>query len=357
VKTFILFFSFLFLSSAFASTKAQWKAGLYGRSTDDKFSSSKTVGAFALAKIDHQISDSLEAFFLGGIALETGSSSALFTNEFEPKSHFLLTEASISWNPWNPLSFRLGALDQSHHNSEILMAGGTFPALMGALNFENESWLMHFDAQGAILTGRTFSTRATGKENTPTLATQKIEAGYSRDGTQFLLRGAHFEFRNLTRGMAQDSRFYGNTISGIANASIFVYNYQGFEAGPEISIPLSKSFALDFGGSRVLNTKGPKGNNVGIHGFSEIRYESKEFSLAPRVEIYKNETDSVPAYFSSSEFGHNNRKGIGAAIKLSLPSVEIEVRARRSKLIEASTFQKDRFEYLELSVELPYAGF
>jgi hypothetical protein len=357
VKTFILLLSLLIIPPAFSATKAEWKAGLYGRSTDDKFSSSKTVGTFALARIDHDISDSLQAFFLGGVALETGSSSALFTDEFEPKSHFLLTEASLNWNPWTPLDLRMGALDQSHHNSEILMAGGTFPAAIGTLNFENEGWLIHLDAQGAILTSRTFSTRATGKENTPSLATQKVEAGYSSKNAHFLLRGTHFEYRNLTRGMAQDSRFYGNTISGIGNASNFVYNYQGFEGGPEIRIPFSKNLFLDFGGSRVLNTKGPKGNNVGIHGFSEIRYESKEFSLAPKIEIYKNENDSVPAYFSSSEFGHNNRKGIGASVRLILPSVEIELKARRSKLIEPRTFQKDRFEYLELSVELPYAGF
>jgi len=349
-------FSLVLGPLAQAATRAEWKAGLYGRSTDDRFSSSKTVGTLALLKVDHEISESLKAFFLGGVALETGSSSALFTDEFEPKSHFILGEASLQWKP-NAFSAKFGALDQSHHESPLLLAGGTFPAALAALDLQQQGWIFHLDAQGAILTSRTFSTRATGKENTPTLATQKAVAGYKTDKTSILLRATHFEFRNLTRGMAQDSRFYGNTVSGIGNASQFVYNFQGFEFGPTLSIPLFSSLQWTLGGSRVHNNKGPVENNQGLYGFTELEYQQTTFSVAPKIEWYRNKTDSVPGYFSEAEFGHNNRKGLGAGLRIELPKLQIELKARRSNLIQPRTFQKDRFDYFELRLELPYAGF
>ncbi len=355
-KSFLAVFCLFFSLNGLAATEAQWKAGLTGRSTDDRFSSSKTASAFGILKVDHSLSDSLQAFFLGGFSLETGSSSALFTNEFEPKSSFFLGEASLAWTP-DPLLLKVGALDQSHHNSPILMAGGTFPAIFAGANFDSNGYVLALDAQGAVLTSRTFSTRATGKENTPTLATQKIRAGYEKDDLALFLRASHFQFRNLTRGMAQDSRFYGNTVSGVGNASQFVYQFQGFEFGPELQIPLTPQFQWNFGGSRVQNSKGPKDNNRGLYGFTELEFRTKEFSLAPKFEWYRNETDSVPGYFSDAEFGHNNRRGVGAGVRLEFPQIEIALKARRSKLLQPRTFQKDRFDFIELSVELPYAGF
>lgn len=356
----LLVFSLVPLTSL-AQTKAEWKAGIYGRSTDDTLSSSRTVGVAGFVHLQHLLTDDLEARFLGGLVLETGSSSSLFTNEFEPKTRIALQEASLRWRIFQPVKLIAGAIDQRHHSSPLLIDGGTFPAGMVSFDPDFGNWLLHADGQAAIPTSRSLSTRSTGKEDTPTLFTQKIVGGWLDRATRAraLFRATHFQFNNLTRGMAQDSRFYGNEVVGVGAASRFFYQYEGFEAGPDLVLPLGDRFFLGAGGSYIQNTKGPSGRNQGLYGYADLTFRSDGFSLRPRFEWYRNESDSSPAFYSSAEFGHNNRKGMGAGLQLSLPKarLEIELKARRGKLIEPRTFQRNQFDYLELSVELPYAGF
>jgi len=348
-------------SAAIGKSIAQWKAAIYGRSTDDSLSSSRTVGLAGFVRANHEFSESLDARILGGILLETGSSSALFTNEFEPRSRIVLQEASLRWRIIRSLSLRLGAIDQHHHQSPLLIDSGTFPAAMLALDHRYKNWFFHLDTQGAIPTSRTLSTRATGKENTPLLFTQKAIAGWDDKSSGFRaqLRATHFQFRDLTRGMARDSRFYGNEIAGIGAASRFVYKYEGFEAGPDLVVPLGSRLTWRLGGSFLQNGQGPRGHDRGIYGYTDATFKADSFSLMPRLEWYRNESDSAPAFYSSASFGHNNRTGIGGALRLALPKagLEIEAKMKRSGLIEPRTFQRDRFNYFELTVEIPYAGF
>jgi hypothetical protein len=356
------FLAALLLSSpAWAQTKAEWKASIYGRSADDTLSSSRTVGVGLFAYLRHRFTEGLEAKVLGGALLETGSSSSLFTDEFEPKSRLFLQEASLRWQPFQPLLLIGGALDQRHHSSPLFIDGGTFPAAMLSLDPDFGHWIAHFDAQAAIPTSRTLSTRTTtGKENTPALFTEKAVVGWNeKGGARALFRVTHFQFQNLTHGMAQDSRFYGNQIAGIGAASVFIYQYEGFEAGPDFLLPLGDRFSAGLGGSFLNNSKAPSNRNQGLYAYADLTYRGEKFSLRPRIEWFRNEADSAPAFYSSPEFGHNNRRGYGAALRFEMPEakLEVEMKARRGELIEPQTFQKNQFNYLELTVGIPYADF
>ncbi|RYZ94887.1 MAG: hypothetical protein EOP11_25745, partial [Proteobacteria bacterium] len=124
------FFAGLAPAFSFAAQPAQWKVALYGRSTDDSLSSSKTVGVAGIVHLTHELSSNLQARFFGGVLLETGSSSALFTNEFEPRSRLLMQEASLRWSFLKSFSLVGGVLDQRHHGSPLLVESGSFPAAM-----------------------------------------------------------------------------------------------------------------------------------------------------------------------------------------------------------------------------------
>lgn len=344
-----------------ARTEAQWKAALVGRSTDDTLSSSKTVGVAGIVHVRHFFSDALQARFLGGVLLETGSASALFTNEFEPRSRFLLQEASLRWQPFTPFSLVAGALDQRHHGSPLLVDGGTFPAAMAAFDFVPGNWIIHLDAQAALPTSRSFSTRSTGKDSTPYLLTQKLVVGWEDQATGFksLFRANHFTFGGLTHGMAQDSRYYGNTIGGSGASARYLYDYSGFEAGPDFTVAVGGPLSWGLGASYLQNTRGPRKNDEGGYIYTNLNYQGTRFSLKPGFEWYLNEADASPGFFSSAEYGHNNRKGLGASVRLELKDLglDFELKGRRSRLIEPRAFQKDRFDYLELTVGIPYADF
>jgi hypothetical protein len=357
--SFLFLISLFSLASAHANTRKEWKLGLYGRSTDDTLSSSRMVGPYALMRLQHKFTPDFEANLEGGLRVEVGSSSSLFTNEFEPKSKFLLSEASFTWRMLGPFSIRAGALNQAHHESPLLVDGGTFPAAIAALDFRGTAWHFHLDGQAAIPTSQNLSSKSVGKEPTANLLTQKAILGYDDQEWMFKLRASHFEFRNLTRGIAQDSRFYGNTVLGITNSARFFYDYEGYEAGGDIRIPLESQLSWTLGSSLVLNRRGPKNADEGRYFYSKFTWQDDDIKITPSVEWYRNEADSAPAFYTSSEYGHNNRRGLGAGLKLELLTLgfNIDLSYRRSKLIQPQTFQRDRFTFWQLSFEIPYEKF
>jgi hypothetical protein len=345
---------------AAGAASVRWSANLYGRSTDDSLSSSKTVGAAFGLDIEKHLSEDFFTHFRGGLALETGSSSALFTDEFRPDSKLGLSDARLRWKVYGPVSLTVGALDQQHLSSPLLVSSGTFPAALASLRFAPGAWYVEGIGQAAIPSGSGFTTKNTGKEATPLLYSQTALLGWRRNADYFgELRATHFDFRNLTRGMAQDSRFYGNTVTGISTSSSFVYRYEGYELGASGSLPLASKFALVGGGSFVRNSGAPASINTGRYAYAGFSLIGPGFRLRPVGEWYENEEDSAPAFYSSSEFGHNNRRGIGGSLKLFLakPNIEIELKARKSDLIRPQAFQRNNFRYYLLSIGLPYASF
>lgn len=360
---FFVFTTFLLLAApaAFAKNVAQWKVGLYGRSTDDSLSNSRTVGVAGIVNLNRDLTPTFQARFLGGVLLETGASSALFTNEFEPRSRLLMQEASLRWNFLPPLSVVGGVLDQRHHGSPLLVDGGSFPAAMIAYDNGPGGFIFHADAQGAIPVSRSFSTRSTGKDTTPLLLTQKMIVGYEDRvlGYKSLLRLNHFQFSGLTHGLAQDSRFYGNSIAGPGPAATFLYRYEGLEGGPDFIFHFRGPLVWTISGSYLQNVKGPRANDEGLYAATSLGYIGTSFAIKPGVQFYRNQADAAPGFFTSPEFGHNNRRGLGASVRLELrnPGVQLEFKARRSRLIQPRAFQRDQFDYYELSLELPYANF
>jgi len=350
----------LLSAGASAADIAQWKLGLYGRSTDDSLSSSRIVGLAGLVNLSKDFSPTLQARFLGGVLLETGASSALFTNEFEPRTRIAMQEASVRWSFLEAMSLKGGVIDQRHHGSPLLVDGGSFPAIMLAYDNAPGGFVFHADAQSAIPVTRTFSTRPTGKDSTPVLLTQKITAGFEHpSGAKALARVTHYQFRGLTHGLAQEGRFYGNSIAGAGAAARYLYNYEGFEAGPDFVARLTGRLTWNLGLSYLQNTRGPRSRDEGLYGYSNFVYRTRAFAVKPGVQWYRNQGDTAPGTFTSSEFGHNNRTGLGASVRLELrqAGVDIEFQARRSRLIEPVLYQRDRFDYFLLSVELPYANF
>lgn len=355
----LLFLALAAPALAAEGDKLQWSAGLRGRSTDDSLSTAKVASFRAWFLGEKKISDTLRGNALVLLKLESGSSQSLFTNEFEPRSGVILAHGSLDWAPADIFLLRAGALQQDF-DSPLFVTESTFPAAQEVLKFgDPKATRLAIEAQQAMPTSTTLSKRAVGKEPTPTLYTGTLRGAYSwAPGSEFGVRGTYFQFNNLTRGVAQDSRFYGSTITGIATASQFVFKYRGLELGGQLKQAFGNGFSLQVGGSYLNNNEAPSGFNKGAYGFAELVHETKTLRLAPRVEYYRNESDSAPAFYTAKEFGHNNRRGFGGAFELGFPGkFTLVARYARSRLIEPRAFQRDNFTFIELTLETAYAGF
>ncbi len=356
---FFLMFSMLSVTSAKAA-EFNWRATLAGQSMDDALSEAKIVSLRGDVRMRHKFKAPLLVHIEAGVFLETGSTQALFTDEFNPEQNLTFLEAKIIWKPFSIFGVQAGAINQSHHGSLLFINNIAFPAVMEFLEWEYSNWRLNINSQQAIATSTSFSTRAVGKESTPYLLTSALKVGFN-DPNRFTFdaRGTYFQFRNLTRGIAHDSRFYGNTVVGIGpEGAHFFHNYEGFEAGADVNYNLHKNWRVLAGSSYIYNQKGPGGGNVGTYYFGGFSYIQPDLQITPQFGFFNNESDSSVAYYTSRRFGHNNREGIVAGLEVKLPNDKISIDGQyiKANLINASPIQADR-TYYELRVVTDYLSF
>lgn len=347
------------LFAADETTKA-WKSGLYGRSTDDTLSSSTIAGLALGFKLNHSMGESILMNAKVGANLESGSSNSLFTDEFAPTNAIYLQNASIAWTIAKPAQLIFGALEQSQQESPLVTAGGTFPAAREILQEQWKQLKTELSAQQAIPTSQRLTSKTVGKAPTPSFFTEKALLQFQTTNDALAnIYVSHFSFRNLTNGIAQDSRFYGNSVSGVLSGAQFIYAYHGWEYGTSITHPLSEKVNFSIGASLVKNMGAPDGQNQGTYYFASMDHHSESYTWTPRLEFYRNEADASPAFYTSKEYGHNNRRGYGGSLSVSLLKSKLDIRARymNAKLITPQTFQRDKFQFMEIDLETPYAIF
>lgn len=337
-----------------------WRAVLAGQFMDDALSEAKIVSLRGDVRMKHQFKAPILVHIEAGVLLETGSTQTLFTDEFDPERTLTLYEAKVLWKPFSIFGVQTGAINQNHHGSQLFINDIAFPAIMEFFDWKYNNWKFNINSQQAIATSTSFSTRAIGKESTPYLLTGAVKIGFNdRKSFAFNLRGTYFQFKNLTRGIAHDSRFYGNTVVGIGpEGARFFHSYEGIEAGANISYNLHKNWRLLAGNSYIRNQKGPSGGNIGTYFFGGFSYIQDSYRITPRFGFFNNESDSSVAYYTSKRFGHNNRKGFAAGLEVKLPNDKISIEGQyvQADLINASPIQADRTFY-ELRIATDYLSF
>src|SRR3989344_2827983 len=135
-------FALFYGASAVARPNLTWNMGLYGHSVEDDLSQSKVVGSSGTLRFQHNYSSTIQANIEPSLKLETGTSQALFTDEFRPRQQIFLNEGSIAWNPFSPFYLTVGALSQNQFKNPLLIDGGTFPAAAEKFRFVNENFLL-----------------------------------------------------------------------------------------------------------------------------------------------------------------------------------------------------------------------
>lgn len=356
----VLFLTFSFSPSAAEAADFKWRAILAGQFMDDALSEAKLVSLRGEVKMTHKFKAPITVRLLTGVLLETGSTQALFTDEFVPETTLTLREATLTWKPFSFFGVRAGGIDQSHHGSFLLLNEIAFPAIMEFFEWKYNNWNFHINSQQAIATSTSFSTRAVGKEDTPYLLTGSLRIGYN-DKKAFAInvRGTYFQFKNLTRGIAHDSRFYGNTVVGVGpEGAQFFHQYQGFETGANLTYRFHKNWRVLLGNSFLHNQKGPSGGNRGTYLFGGFSYMNPDLQITPRFGVFENDSDSSVAYYSSKRLGHNNRKGIVGGLEVKLPTDHLAIDAQyvTANLINASPIQADR-TYYEIRISTDYLSF
>lgn len=305
-------------------------ASLEALSVDDLQTEARVVSFSMFADVKQTVLPNLEASIIAGGVLETGSNESLFVDEFKPRQDLVLKEASVSYSPFEALSIEVGALNQSRYNSPLLLTDTAFVSAKESLNFKISDYSFGFFLSQAVPSNH-FLTNRLGSvdEGAPSLLIEGISMHLAGDLMFFKTQVMRYKFNNLSSNVAYNSQFLGNSTRGsTASTTAFLYDYQGYNLVFEIGFNIGENSALNFKGQYLYNDKAPDSRNTGTLG--GLTLEIGQFSLSG--EYFKNESDSSPAFYNSSTYGHNDRDGAGIGLAWTIPKEATTIYFKAYKL-------------------------
>lgn len=295
---------------------------IYGNSVESDTISGINTGSSIDGFISQKLSEDLEYALRGGVVFETGSNKALNIDEFAPKQAPYLYESYVKASFLESLSIKIGALNQQSYNSELLLADVPFAGAKEEAKFEAGNFRFLISAQQAVPNNQDLNQRlGSVQEGTPSFMIETLGLGYVGESVLFDLQVSHFQYQDISSSVAQDSRFLGNSVSGVNQNAKFSYGYEGINVASDFALNIGSDKVLKIKGQYLFNNEAPDGRNTGYLYGAALRMNSVELGALR----FKNESDSSVAYYNDKWLGHNNRDGYGVSVKYLIPKQNTEI--------------------------------
>ncbi|MDP7320108.1 MAG: hypothetical protein QF441_05835 [Bacteriovoracaceae bacterium] len=280
---------------------------------------------------NYQFADDSYLFFQSSVILEVGSNDVVGSvAEFEPNESINLDRGGMGYRPFEWFHIQLGALDQGKYSSPLLLTKNAFAAIKEEIIL-GEVYLLF---QQAIPSNNKLSKRlGTVDTGTPYFVLNTI--GFKSGKEDFFqLELSHYKFQDLPSNVAEKSLAFGNSISGTGEASQFNYDFSGANFYFNSRV-MTSELGLLFSGQYIYNEKAPDGRNSGYLAYLGLEFEK----LIVKLEGFKNESDTSPAFYNSKYHGHNNMQGNGLNLQLNQESSQLNLRYAKMTPIEQNSIQ------------------
>lgn len=340
-------------------TKLSVTTGLLGRSLEDRYVNSKYAGGAINLNGTHRLADGLEARLAVGFILSAGSYSNLYGSEGSAPNAVYVDEAALAYKPFSSLSLEAGVILTQFSTMPSNMESMGFPSLRQTFEMGNDDYKAQLFATQAIPTSDTAAVQATQSGITTTLLMYGIGGTTNAQDRQGLtLSGSigRFQFENLNSSAATDSQTLGNSVdAGGGPQARFRYEFEGTEIGAKTAYRFRNGFQANLSGAFLRNEKAPEGKNKGylysIGG--ALPLGNREISAS--VGYFYNEEDTLPASYTSTGKGSNNRFGQVARFGManSKDAVSGFVQYTRANEIVNKPFTADR-DIIVLGLEIGY---
>jgi hypothetical protein len=319
---------------------------LYGKGIDEDYKRGQRLGTEVEGRLTHQFNPTISLKARVRLTAEVGGNQAAFTEDYSPKQELALREAKLEWHPWQPFTLMAGAIHQDDWAGKIFLDDQAFPGVREYVRIPISDFYVSLGAQQAIANTPvvTFGTPVPS-EGYPFYFMERIGFGWVTESAEIEMHGSHFSFEKLPSSAAFDSRYYGNTVVGTSNTdAAFAYNYQGFEGGVNGKFRVTTWLQPGFTFQALVNTAASR-NTSYVAAISNQVEVDPTVTLTPSVFVFQMGQDASPAIYSSSDWGHNNRRGYGFALDAELVRDRIEIGAQgvRAPTIAANPFQADWF--------------
>ena len=334
--------------------------GLIASGYNDGRDQSQLTGVQLNFKYMNMLDDNLLAKIEAGVQLETGHSQIVYNDDYQNQQRFMLTEASLKWNPLKEVDLKVGTLNQAKNHSPLLLSEVSFPGVEQNAQVTFGNFQLAARGEQAVPTSALYSPMMSQSPGVPYFMSGQLNGMYSTDTIKASAALGVFEFAQLSPDVAQDSRFRGNTVTGLGSQGAqFVYNYQGVESLCQVAVPLSSVVMPSLAASYVLNTAAPSGQNAGflVVAGTELK-PTTNIVLTPQFKFFRNESDSAPAYYNDRTIGHSNVRGFAAGLSAALPgsSLSFEAFWSSGSPINQNPYQSD-FNIVTFKMVKSYALF
>ena len=330
--------------------QVKWRYALGALSYDSPSESSQVASSSLRSQLNYKLSPSLKAHTDLSLKLGTGRVQSRF-GDFKPSNSLAINEARLSWNPLSFFSLHSGAINQKHLNAPLLVSSKAFPAIVEELHWKSKVSYARLRLQQAIPSSSTLSTKAVSKENTPSFYTESLILG-QRVSSHLTLEGfiTHYQFSDLPNTVIEQSSIYGNSIVFIGPNSPqnrFVYGFNGLVYGGHLLSQISSSMEFKLSGYILENRLAPTAYRLGREIASEVTYTKAQKTYSLKASSFFNESDSSPAFYNSSKYGHNNRNGYSLELAVAFNDHGFKIKGgySHSGLINPSHIQEDQAHY------------
>ncbi len=189
----------------------------------------------------------------------------------------------------------------------------------------------------------TSTARAYGEwnSNPPTFFIERASLSYSDTTLEAEGHVSHFLFDALSPALANDSRFLGNSVTGLSPASAkFVHGFQGFESGGRVGVRVTRSLSPFADFTLIRNTQAYQGQGGALRVGLGANVAVNQYQIIPKAEWFRTESDAAPAIVNDMYLGHTNRLGYAASLTVRWPKDEMALTARfiDAKVIQASPY-------------------
>ena len=346
--------SFMIASSVFAGSKLDnLKISLGSRAVvkESKSEKARVIGFDTNVQFHDKLDQDLNYFISASGIFETGSSEAVGSNssvsEYAPFQGISLNNAGISYTPTDWLLLKAGSLNQAHQES---------PLLIGKVPFAS--------VEEKVLLGDYFYLKST--QGIPTNNQLRKRLGAVDDGTPFYGMGtlgfklqsssiifkteaSYYSFNKLSSSIAEKSKQLGNSTSGVGEASKFNYKFQGTNVTARFGYLFDSGYRAVLFTQYLYNAKAPTKRNTGY--LVALTVGTKALSV--KLEAFRNESDTAPAFYNEKRFGHNNVEGQGVEVIGRSKFATFKVGYTTNKIIE-SNFIQSNSDVLNFSVVKNY---
>ncbi|EQC48416.1 hypothetical protein M899_1845 [Bacteriovorax sp. BSW11_IV] len=263
----------------------------------------------------HKFYPSIDLKFDVGAVLRAGSTDSLFdNNEYDGESGLTISEGAFEYRPMNFISLEAGALRMDRKSSPLLLSGRAMLGLREAIQYGNGGVKVGLTAIQATPSIKNTSDRIDRvEEGTPSYFSEGVFVQFSKNNFTLDSSASHFAFSNLSNGVARESLFNGNSVSGNReDGAEFLYDFAGWNVSNKATLETS-AIDLSIHHNYLVNTEAAAGKNKGQLIGVNVKYKGDTATHELGLESFKVESDASVAYYNNKFYGHNNREGLAAS--------------------------------------------